>query len=390
MKKLIKAFFALVLTVVCVCSAVVIGYIVLVSVEANEWQSTEAVEVTEYGSPYKFYYNKLSNIEKHAYNEMLTQIYDMPEAIEIPDIDAKQLDRIFSALLYDNPDLFFVGRKCTLFSEMLRTYCSVEYIITKEQYHERKQELIQTAEGVISSLSDPDDQWQTELEIHDYIVDNCEYKLTEPKLVYSSSYGALVNGYAACEGYSKAAKLLLDMAGIENSVVSGISNNFDGEEGAHMWNAVNIDGEFYFLDCTWDDPVDKDKNELNFYSYFNINEEMISSTHSDFSYDFGCTATAANYYVKTGKFFDEYSRSDEKEIARLIADDVDSGIWETQLRFGSRGAYNKAVKDLIDNERIYSVLSRADNQADKEIAYDTISYYKNPEQNVLVLVPERG
>ena len=390
MKKLIKAFFALVLTVVCVCSAVVIGYIVLVSVEANEWQSTEAVEVTEYGSPYKFYYNKLSNIEKHAYNEMLTQIYDMPEAIEIPDIDAKQLDRIFSALLYDNPDLFFVGRKCTLFSEMLRTYCSVEYIITKEQYHERKQELIQTAEGVISSLSDPDDQWQTELEIHDYIVDNCEYKLTEPKLVYSSSYGALVNGYAACEGYSKAAKLLLDMAGIENSVVSGISNNFDGEEGAHMWNAVNIDGEFYFLDCTWDDPVDKDKNELNFYSYFNINEEMISSTHSDFSYDFGCTATAANYYVKTGKFFDEYSRSDEKEIARLIADDVDSGIWETQLRFGSREAYNKAVKDLIDNERIYSVLSRADNQADKEIAYDTISYYKNPEQNVLVLVPERG
>lgn len=390
MKKLIKAFFALVLTVVCVCSAVVIGYIVLVSVEANEWQSTEAVEVTEYGSPYKFYYNKLSNIEKHAYNEMLTQIYDMPEAIEIPDIDAKQLDRIFSALLYDNPDLFFVGRKCTLFSEMLRTYCSVEYIITKEQYLERKQELIQTAEGVISSLSDPDDQWQTELEIHDYIVDNCEYKLTEPKLVYSSSYGALVNGYAACEGYSKAAKLLLDMAGIENSVVSGISNNFDGEEGAHMWNAVNIDGEFYFLDCTWDDPVDKDKNELNFYSYFNINEEMISSTHSDFSYDFGCTATAANYYVKTGKFFDEYSRSDEKEIARLIADDVDSGIWETQLRFGSREAYNKAVKDLIDNERIYSVLSRADNQADKEIAYDTISYYKNPEQNVLVLVPERG
>ena len=390
MKKLIKTLFALIMTVVCVVSAAVIGYIVLVSVEDYKWKITEAAEVTEYGSPYKFYYNRLSNIEKHAYNEILRQIYDLPESVEIPDINAEQLDRIFSALLYDNPDLFFVGRKCTLFSEMLRTYCSVEYIMTKEQYLEQKQELMQTAESVISSLSDPDDQWQTELEIHDYIVDNCEYKLTEPRLVYSSSYGALVNGYAACEGYSKAAKLLLDMAGIENSVVSGISNNFDGEEGAHMWNAVNIDGEFYYLDCTWDDPINKDNSERTFYSYFNLNEEMISSTHSEFSYDFGCTATAANYYVKTGKFFEDYSRSDGDELARLIADDVDGGTWETQLRFGSRKAYDEAVDDLLGNERIYQILSKADRLTKKKISYETISYYKNPEQNVLVLVPERG
>ncbi|MBQ2904625.1 MAG: hypothetical protein IJE48_09535 [Clostridia bacterium] len=390
MKKLIKTLFALIMTVVCVVSAAVIGYIVLVSVEDYKWKITEAAEVTEYGSPYKFYYNRLSNIEKHAYNEILGQIYDLPESVEIPDINAEQLDRIFSALLYDNPDLFFVGRKCTLFSEVLRTYCSVEYIMTKEQYLEQKQELMQTAESVISSLSDPDDHWQTELEIHDYIVDNCEYKLTEPRLVYSSSYGALVNGYAACEGYSKATKLLLDMAGIENSVVSGISNNFDGEEGAHMWNAVNIDGEFYYLDCTWDDPINKDKSERTFYSYFNLNEEMISSTHSDFSYDFGCTATAANYYVKTGKFFEDYSRSDGDELARLIADDVDGGTWETQLRFGSRKAYDEAVDDLLGNERIYQILSKADRLTKKKISYETISYYKNPEQNVLVLVPERG
>lgn len=390
MKKLISFFVSTMLTLACVAAVFAVGYFMLSSSSAYEWNNTQAVELSEYGSPHKFYFRKLDNIEKHAYNEIISHIYELPESIEIPAINAEQLDRIFSALLYDNPDLFFVGRKCTLSSELLKTRCSVEYILTKEEYLAQREKLMQTAESVISGLSDPDDEWQTELEIHDYIVENCQYKLSEPKLVYSSSYGALVNGYAACEGYSKAAKLLFDMAGIESSVVSGVSVNFDGEDGAHMWNAVKIDGEFYYLDCTWDDPVNDEKKDMKLYSYFNINDEMISATHSDFSYDFGCTATAANYYVKTGRYFEEYARSYEKKIAEVIASDVDNGIWEVQLRFGSNDAYNKAVKDLIDNERIYSVLSRADDLTDKIISYKTISYYKDSGQLILILVPERG
>lgn len=390
MKKIISFFVSTVLTVVCAAAILAIGYVMLSSSSVSEWNNTEAVEVTEFGSPHKFYYRRLDNIEKHAYNEIISQIYELPESIEIPDINAEQLDRIFSALLYDNPDLFFVGRKCTLSSEMLKTYCSVEYIMTKEEYLVQKAELMQVAESVISGLSNPDDEWQTELEIHDYIIENCKYELSEPKLVYSSSYGALVNGYAACEGYSKAAKLLFDMAGIESSVVSGISANFSGDEGAHMWNAVKINGDFYYLDCTWDDPVNDEKKDMKLYSYFNINDEMISATHSDFSYDFGCTATAENYYVKTGRYFEDYGRSDEKAVAKLISSEIDKGVWEIQLRFGSKEAYNKAVEDLLDNERIYSVLSRADDMTDKRISYKTITYYKDPGQLMLTLVPERG
>lgn len=390
MKKIISFFFSTLLTVVCAAVLLAVGYFMLSSSSAYEWANTEAVEVTEFGSPHKFYYRRLDNIEKHAYNEIISQIYELPESIEIPDINADQLDRIFSALLYDNPDLFFVGRKCTLSSEMTKTYCSVDYILTKEEYLEQKEELMQTAEEVISGLSKPDDEWQTELEIHDYIIENCQYELSEPKLVYSSSYGALVNGYAACEGYSKAAKLLFDMVGIESAVVSGISANFNGSEGAHMWNAVKINGDFYYLDCTWDDPVNDEKKDMKLYSYFNINDEMISVTHSDFSYDFGCTATAENYYVKTGRFFEDYGRSCEKIIAELIAKDVDNGVREVQIRFGSENAYNKAVKDLLDNERIYPVLSLADNISDTRILYKTITYYKDPGQLMLTLVPERG
>ncbi len=390
MKKVISKFFGIVTTIICIAAISVIGIVALDSSTALKWSSAEAVEVTAYGSPNKYYYHKLENIEKHAYNEIISHIYELPETIEVPAINAEQLDRIFSALLYDNPDLFFVGRKCTLSSSGLKTFCSVEYIMSPEEYTSQKEELTEIAEKVIAGLTSPDDAWQTELEIHDYIIENCRYELSEPKLVCSSSYGALVNGYAACEGYSKAAKLLLDMAGIECAVVSGVSENFNGNEGAHMWNAVKIDGEFYYLDCTWDDPVNDEKKDVKLYSYFNLNNEMISVTHSDFSYDFECTATAANYYVKTGSYFENYSRTDEKAVVELIAKNLNSGLREVQLKFANRDAYDKAVEDLIDGERIYSILSRADDLTEESISYKTISYYKDSEQLILTLVPAKG
>lgn len=379
-----------VLTLVCIAAALTIGYVVLTSSEMYQWYGTEAQEVTEFGSPYKFYYEKLDNIEKHAYNEIITNIYGMPEEIEIPAINADQLDRVFTAILMDNPDLFFVGRKCTLSSKMLKTYCAVEYIITKDEYPAQRDEIAQAAQRVIAGLSNPEDEWQTELEIHDYIVDNCRYELSEPKLVCSSVYGVLVNGYAACEGYSRTAKLLFDEVGIESAMVSGISKSFDGIEGPHMWNAVKINGDFYYLDCTWDDPITDEGKDVRLYSYFNVTTKMISKTHSKFSYNFVCIKTAENYYVRTDRFFEEYDRSYEDRIADIISEDIGNGNGEIQLRFGSKKVYNAAIKDLIENGRIYKILAGADGLTVAGYSQKSITYFKDEGQFMLTLVPEKG
>ncbi|MBQ8015903.1 MAG: hypothetical protein IJ264_06950, partial [Clostridia bacterium] len=317
MKKFLSFLLKVIICVLALYIGVYIGNAILNA--SNPWDNAEPVELTDVGSPYKFYYSELSDPEKHAYNEILSNVYDLPESIRIPAIDGEQLNRVFTALLCDNPDLFFVGRKCTLSSKMLVTTCSVEYTLTKEEYAEQKALLEKKCAGMIASLTAPDDEWQTELEIHDYIIENCEYKIVESELVYSSAYGAIVNGEAACEGYSKAAKLLFDMVGIESAVVSGSSSTPETEEGPHMWNAVKINGDFYHLDCTWDDPVNENGVPIKTYSYFNVSDDMIADTHSGFSYDFGCTATEANYYEKTGRYFTSYDRSDEKRLAALLA-----------------------------------------------------------------------
>ncbi len=387
MKKLLSLLFKAALCV----AALVIGVYVANTVAdiADPWKDKAPEKLTDIGSPYKFYYDNLTDIEKHAYNEILSRIYDMPEKVRIPNIDGDQLDDVFSALLADNPDLFFVGRRCTLTAKGLSTYCSVEYYIDSDEYTEQKAKLDEVCIEFIDSLSAPEDEFRTELEIHDFVVEKCSYRLEHGEFVYSSAYGALVNGEAACEGYSKAAKLLFDKVGMASAVVSGISDNGDDIEGPHMWNAVEVNGDFYYLDCTWDDPVNDSGEEMVMYAYFNLNDEMIASTHSDFSYDFGCTATAENYYIKMGSYFESYDRSDEKKLGSIIAEELNKGGNVVQLRFGSKTAYNKAISDLVDSGRLYDVLKGVKRKTKVKFSTDSLSYYRDSGQYLLTLVIER-
>lgn len=118
---------------------------------------------------------------------------------------------------------------------------------------------------------------EKELAIHEYVVKNTAYDYdnyineTVPEDSYTA-YGTLINGKAVCQGYADTMKLLLNLAGIEAKVVVG----YAGEP--HAWNLVKIDGEYYHLDATWDDPV-PDAGDKVRYTYFNLSDEEISKDH---------------------------------------------------------------------------------------------------------------
>lgn len=346
-----------------------------------------AAEITDTGSPYKYYFSQLGNEEKHAYNLILGEIYSMPESIVINRITSEQADRVFSALLNDNPDLFFIGRRCSIVTNAFQTAFSVEYSVTKDEYAVMKAELDEVCNGVIASLSDPEDDWQTELEIHDYIVGNCEYTLSENGGMQSTAYGALVEGSAACEGYSKAAKMLFDLVGIRSGVVSGTAKNDDGEMSPHMWNAVEINGTFYHLDCTWDDPVSDDGSENKTYFYFNVDDENMSITHSDFSYNFNCMGRSENYFVKTGAYFDSYDGDCRDRIVQIIVDGVEAGNDTVYLRFADEASYDAAFEDLIENEGIYGLLSEAAELTEVEFSTTQTGYFEQRERLIIAFAP---
>lgn len=119
------------------------------------------------------------------------------------------------------------------------------------------------ADVIDDSMSD----YEKELELHDYLMDNVQYDdrvfdhdYSEVERYSATPYGALVKGRAICYGFSSTYELLMNMAGIDCLRVDGTAESTDQ---LHSWNVVCLDGDWYCVDIAWD------RNAKDRHKYFN-------------------------------------------------------------------------------------------------------------------------
>ncbi len=124
---------------------------------------------------------------------------------------------------------------------------------------------------------------------HDWVVRNTNYdhmNYVEGTIPDTSFMERAVFEYgtAVCEGYAKAFGLLMKLAGIECHYVTGLAYNGLYSFGiGHAWNIVKLDGSYYHIDTTWDDPSwDEDRIR---YDYFLISDAQMSLDH-EWQYDY--------------------------------------------------------------------------------------------------------
>ena len=120
--------------------------------------------------------------------------------------------------------------------------------------------------------------------LHDYVVLNTAYgfpsDVPRPTAVYSG-YFSLLWGCGVCTDYAMAYQLLMDMAGIPCGMVTNAS---------HAWNIVQLDGEWYHVDTTWDDPTPNREGYVR-YDYFLKSDSYMSQDHFDYESEHPCTST---------------------------------------------------------------------------------------------------
>ena len=109
-------------------------------------------------------------------------------------------------------------------------------------------------------------QMQIALSIHDYLAIHCAY---DESLERYTAYDALVRDSAVCQGYAEAYMDLLRRAGIECIVVSS-------EEMNHAWNQVKLDGRWYNVDLTWNDPA-PNREGMAGHSFFLVSDAQMAS-----------------------------------------------------------------------------------------------------------------
>ena len=232
-----------------------------------------------------FYYNQLEDTEKIFYDELENNIDNLKKANYSINFSTRfngllnqsdgqhKLNKAFQtsidAFFYDHPELFYIDMtKLSLLIKSMSIGPITKYTVTIEPqngnnylsdyfYSERDvNTAISKVESVknnlINKLPNTND-YSKALTVHDTLVKSLKY--TSSGSNTHNIYGALVDKKVVCEGYAKAFKYILDSLDIECILVGGNATNSSGKTESHMWNYINLNGKWYGVDVTWDDPI---------------------------------------------------------------------------------------------------------------------------------------
>lgn len=199
----------------------------------------------------------------------------------------------------------------------------------------KAQELYEVIKTVLDAqISEGMSDYEKELALHDYLVTHCKYSedISQPagSDIYRA-YGALVNQDAVCNGYAEALQLLFQCAGIKSEFVIGTADGVD-----HAWNLVEIDGKWYHLDATWDDPL-PDQGEETLHPYFNVPDEIMEQNHTWNREDYPVAdSMTENFYVKENAYFTNF-------------DDYSVSAYDIMVN-GGNPRYEAVIENYVENE----------------------------------------
>lgn len=302
-----------------------------------------------------FNYEQLDEREKQIYDLMYEGILQGEAIINVGSCDQSTADVVFRSILLDHPDLFWLTGAYVFYKTTEANKIKPITIIKRSSIERYKNKLNKKIDEIIESTAMAEDMYQKILMIHDYIVDHSEYDV-RAKEKYSSNpfastaYGCIVENIAICSGYSKGFQLLLNRIGVSCGYVSGVCK--DGER--HAWNYVQFCKDFYYVDVTFDDPLQgKTQYDNKSHKFFFITTEDILKSREiskDNGYVPKCCLLKYNYFVQMGCFFERYNL---EEIKKLIEFNHDNQI---EFRFANREAYNEALQSLFNNKECYDII----------------------------------
>lgn len=147
---------------------------------------------------------------------------------------------------------------------------------------DRDQVILQSCRDLLGEIiTEEMSDYEKELAVHDWMIAWAEYDQAalsalpgaQPTPDSDNPYGFFTGRAAICTGYTSTFQLLMDLLGIECLTVEGTAYN--GTED-HAWNMVRLDGDWYCVDVTWDDPVSSTPvSPAAAHMYFNVTSDFM-------------------------------------------------------------------------------------------------------------------
>lgn len=298
-----------------------------------------------------YYYTQMNKTEQAAYHAMKTGFSALAASFSVPRLAMRELSDIFFKLRLDCPEIFYVvSFKCRSYSGADSMELVPDYLFEKGKIKEQQKAMRARVEKLArqaASLS----PWDKELFIHDFICTGVRYdKLKKP---YSHEIiGPLGQGVGVCEGIAKTVKILCDALGIRCMIAISDANPDRGIKYRHAWNVVELNGQSYHLDVTFDNTLsragarentDQKTDGLIRYDYFNLDDKRFFRDHEPAMYRIPACTDTDHFYYREKKL----SFTKTEEVAKRAAQALRKN---RPLIFHWRGGYltREQLKELLD------------------------------------------
>lgn len=258
---------------------------------------TEASACTEETQSNISYNKELYDKNSEACDRICKGLANMDEQIYIGDfkLTKDETKYLLKTVIRKHPEFFYVDATKYM-AGTLGSYVMVvcPFYLYDEQTLKTKQELFDSkVDEYISKIDDSMTDFQKAVILHDELVINCHY-VDDTDSKYISAYDAIVEEEANCQGYSEAYAYLLSLVGVKTEIVESSAMY-------HIWNKVCIDGVYYNVDLTWDDPMPNKEGHVG-HKFFLLSDEAICNGENEIAKHYGFDYA---YYKSDSKKYDD-------------------------------------------------------------------------------------
>ncbi|WFQ96257.1 lipoprotein [Mycoplasma feriruminatoris] len=100
---------------------------------------------------------------------------------------------------------------------------------------------------------------------YEWMTENVKFNYDSTLIKGQTAYSSLVEKNSVCTGYAKGFQMLMDELGILCTLITSEASPRDFNGVKHVWNLVEIDGEWYHVDTTSDRIEGNQKQEYRFF-----------------------------------------------------------------------------------------------------------------------------
>ena len=215
--------------------------------------------------------------------------------------------------------------------------------------------------------------------VHDYLVNNYTY-VSQANNVYE----VINSKQANCYGYTMLNYVILNKLGIPVRTTYGAMND------SHIWNAVQLDGQWYYEDVTWD-TVDKGT------SYFLVSTSEITKNHTIYG---NFIPNCPSNYVPTSPKTDEVvtdknnennsSNKDsniedtietpKQDVSKIDENTKDNNV-KDNVEDSNKNESNTGVKENTNTE-VKEDTTKDDTSTKNDVSTKNDSEKENPSSNI--------